>query len=131
MLTVQMLLKKEFDQKVLLIVDDDRQVARAAKRAISPSFDAVLSTTDPHAATRILEQKKVSHVLCDLNLGLDVHGALNGFAFASLWRSAFPHLEKIVIFTGEDVCDLTIPLDVDAVLPKSASIDRIAETLLK
>ena len=116
-------------RSVLLVVDDNSNVAEATKHRMVHKFDSVFTATDPHKATQILEENSVSHILCGLNLGLD-DSRLNGFMFSSFWKSEFPSIKRIVILTGEDICDQTIPLDIDAVIPKTTSVEALAKALL-
>ena len=122
--------KNGLKSKVLLIVDDCEQIGRAVKRILQSEFDKVYVTVDPAQATKILDSERVSHVLCDLNLGIDDERT-DGFVFAQLWRNTYPNLEKIFIFTGENIADLTIPDFLDGIIPKSAGMEQLSTALLQ
>jgi CheY-like chemotaxis protein len=120
--------------KNLLIVDDCEEVVHMVKRFVAPKFDNIWGATSPSEATRILKGQKVSHLLCDLNLGPRDEDRLSGFVYAAEWRKAFPELERIVIFTAEDISDITIPLHipryVNDIVSKNSGMDCVVEALL-
>jgi CheY-like chemotaxis protein len=118
----------------LLIVDDCEEVVYMAKRFLASKFDNVWTSTSPSEAIRILKGKKVSHLLCELRLGPRDEDRLSGFVYAAEWRKAFPELERVVIFTAEDISDITIPLYVpryiNDIISKNRGMDCVEETLL-
>ena len=103
--------------RTLLIVDDDRSVCRALTRLLGRSFDEVLSAGSSGDAASILQKSRVTHLICDYCLGRDEP---LGVELVPGWRADHPSIQCAVIFTGNDIGSIRIPIGVDAVLPKSA-----------
>lgn len=114
----------------LLIVDDCEEVVYMARRFLSLKFENVWIATSPSEATRILKDQKITHLLCDLCLGPKDEDRLSGFMYAAKWRYSFPNLKRIVIFTAEDITDITIPLCIDDIVSKNSGMDCVADALL-
>ena len=119
------------DKKVLLILDDDKYMVRALLRSFDSLFDEIFGVTDPDEATSILELNRVSHIICDLNLGVNVETGTNGFTLSTLWRKRFPTIERIVIYSGEPLGNISIPPEIDAVVQKTKDIAFITDRLLE
>ena len=122
-------LDKTHTERALLVVDDNGYVADATMRLFATRFDKVFMATGPNEATQILEENIISHILCGLSLGEDAE-RLPGIMFSSFWRSEFSSIERIVVFSTEDITDQTIPYDVDAIISETTSPDGIAKALL-
>jgi ActR/RegA family two-component response regulator len=110
----------------LLIVDDDLAVCRALKRALGRHFDEVLLAHDPEMAERVLEACRITHLVCDFNLG---PGIPLGIDLLPGWRRANPFIKRAVVFTGTDLTDHPISPLVDRVLNKADGPDRLLEAL--
>jgi CheY-like chemotaxis protein len=53
---------------LILVVDDDRSVRDLLRRGIETMGYEVLDAPDAHAALRLLEQRDVALVLCDMSM---------------------------------------------------------------
>jgi CheY-like chemotaxis protein len=124
--------KEELEmRKAVLVVDDSDQICRMMKRRLAPFFEKVFTADDPEEATRILEEREVSHVLCDFDLGAGAGaGDATGYLFVTLWRREFPEIERAVIFTGADLDSQRRPEEVDAVACKADGPQAAVEALL-
>ena len=118
--------------RTLLIVDDDRAVCRALTRLLGRSFETVMSAGSSGDAASILSTSSVTHLICDYWLGRDEP---LGVDLVPYWRAHHPSIQCAVIFTGNDIGSIRVPLGVDAVLPKSAEpsdlmaiFDRLSAT---
>ena len=120
------------EKKCVLIVDDYDQITRLMKWALRSSFERVFSASDPAAATRILENHDVTHLLCDYCLGVGGGPAgVSGFTFVEFWRREFPGIERAVIFTGADIERLKKPVEVDAMVSKAEGMDAVIAALME
>jgi CheY-like chemotaxis protein len=112
---------------IALVVDDEAEVCRALHRILKNSFDKVFTTTCIEEADRILRQNRITHVVCDCNMG---DGIPLGFCFVPQWRKICPTIERTVIFSGTDLSNRKLPEEVDAVLCKSAKPKELLEALI-
>jgi DNA-binding NtrC family response regulator len=53
---------------LILVVDDDRSVRDLLRRGIEAMGHVVQDAADAHAALRVLEQREVALVLCDMSM---------------------------------------------------------------
>ena len=120
----------ESTKKILLVVDDSPEVAFTARCCLQTRFERVFTTTSPKQAAYFLKTRPITHLLCDLELDSDGETTLSGLNYAAKWREDFPHLQRIIIYTGKDIGDITIPFCIDDIVPKMAGMDRIANALL-
>jgi CheY-like chemotaxis protein len=125
---MSMLTEASTKNKNLLIVDDEPQMLRLMQRFLKNCFDEIFCITDPVAATGILENNKITHVLCDF----DLDSTANGMDFVVLWRREFPFIERAVIFSGAlNLHKLKAPPEVDAVVSKNDGIETVRAVLLQ
>jgi CheY-like chemotaxis protein len=113
--------------KVALVVDDEIVVCRALYRILKSSFDKVITTTSPEEAGRILTENRVTHLVCDCNLG---EGLPLGFQFIPDWRKMCPTIERTVVFSGTDLSNKKMPEEVDVVLEKNAEPEALLKALI-
>ena len=114
--------------RVLLVVDEEAQVCRLMRRCLGEYFDEIHTAAEPVSACRILEKKRVTHLLCELHLG----GAMSGAELIQFARWEFPSIERAVIFTAGDLLEararITGP-EINAVMSKTGGIDAIVAAL--
>ena len=123
--------KKTSKKGSVLVVDDYTQLGRLMKRMLSSSFDKVFTASHPNEAIKILESHEITHLLCDLYLGIgNEQVGVTGYTFVEFWRRRFPGIERAVVFTGADLAQLEKPDAVDAVISKSEGVERVIDTLL-
>ena len=111
---------------VLLVVDDEPQVCRLMERQLGEYFDEIITETNPNKVSEILGHRGVTHVLSDFNL----HSTADGVHFVTGWKREFPCIERAVIFTALDLCDLEIPEEVAAVVSKDDGVEPVIDALL-
>jgi ActR/RegA family two-component response regulator len=114
------------EKKTLLIVDDDPGVVRALTRAMRRHFGGVVSAATSAAAVSILSQEKVTHLICDQNLG---EQEPLGLDLVPLWRRDHPSIERAIVMTGLDPGTLAAGAAVDAVVSKLTSTADLARLL--
>ena len=115
--------------RVLLVVDEEAQVCRLMQRCLGAYFDEIHTAAEPVSACRILEEKRVTHLLCEHFLG----GTIGGAELVRFARWEFPSIERAVIFTAGDLLEararITGP-EINAVVSKMDGIDAIVAALL-
>lgn len=116
--------------KILLIVDDDADVARSLQRLLSKSFDAVLVALTPEVAERLLgdPDRPPTHLVCDHFLG---KGKRFGADLIPQWRRSYPLLRVAVLLTGSEVPRQTHREGIDSVMWKPADIAELRRCLLE
>ena len=132
--------KKVKAKDIVLVVDDYRSLARTLEKHIGSAVDEVFTAGSVWEAQYILDSVPVTHLLCDLNITVEDGSPLQsgltlppvehqqsrlGFELAPYWREQHPSIQKVVIYTGEEVRDLRPPSGVDALVCKT----DIAEVL--
>ncbi len=103
-------------RRVLLVVDDDENVCKALRRLLRRDFDEVMTAKSSSEAGSLLESKSVTHLICDYWLG---RGQPLGVELIPTWRRRFPSIDRAVIFTGNEIDSIPVPLGVDRILSKS------------
>lgn len=115
---------EEMSSRVLLVVDDDRMVCKALARLLGRAFDVILTAESSKDAVSILKNSDVTHLICDYSLGRDEP---LGVDLVPHWRTDHPSIQYAVIFTGNDIGSIPVPMGVDEVLPKSAAPSALIE----
>lgn len=114
--------------RVLLIVEDRRDVGTAFARYFRRHFDAVVLAGTPAEAEALLEGTPApTHVLCDHWLG---EGYPLGTELVERWRQRYPRLRRAVIVSGSEIEEIRPPAGVDAVFGKPADMAAIRASLL-
>jgi DNA-binding NtrC family response regulator len=113
-------------KKIVLIVDDNQMIRRMLWRNLKNVFDEVLTAADPDEADRLLRENRVTHLLCDCDLG---HNAPLGCDLVPAWRKMQPSISRAVIFTGSDVSNTKMPPEVDCVVPKTEELKELITAL--
>jgi DNA-binding NarL/FixJ family response regulator len=112
--------------RVVLVVDDRPYVCRALARVLKYRFQHVHTATTFDEAEALLGERRVTHVVCDCALGEDQPRT---FDRVPDWRRCWPSIERVVLFSGTDLTDVSIPPEVDAVVPKGADPRELIESL--
>lgn len=112
-------------RRVALVVDDEPLVQNTVVRMLRQSFDEVLTAINPAEADEVLEERSISHLVCDCNLG---HGLPLGTELVPGWRALYPSIERVVVFTGADLTK--VPPEVDAVVLKPGRKGELLRALL-
>ena len=119
------------EKPTVLVVDDYTQLTKVMARVLSSSFDKVYTTDDPKEAEQILKTHKITHLLCDLYLGVGNYmESVSGITFIEFWRKRYSRIQRAVIFTGADTSRLKIPAEVDAVVSKAEGVQHVVDVLL-
>ena len=113
-------------QKVALVVDDEHMVCNMLVRVLGRHFDEVLAASSPAEAERLLSEHKVTHMICDCNLG---PCRPLGVDLIPRWRSLYASVERVVVFSGSDLSKLAVPPEIDAVVSKGGQIKEVLEAL--
>ncbi|MBN2718339.1 MAG: hypothetical protein JXX14_21020 [Deltaproteobacteria bacterium] len=85
------------NNSVLLILDDEPMIVRLITRWFKKDFSEILYATTPHEAEELLDNRRVTHFVCDANLGPDQP---QGIELINRWFPKYPNIEKAVLFTG-------------------------------
>ena len=85
------------DNSVLLILDDEPMIVRLITRWFKHDFSEIHYATTPVEAEALLASKRITHFVCDANLGPDQP---QGIELINRWYPMYPDLEKAVLFTG-------------------------------
>ena len=78
----------------ILVVDDDRQVARMTKRALEANGYESVAISSGEAALRMIEERRPDLLILDLNMPEP-----DGFDILKIKRSQFPNL-RILLISG-------------------------------
>lgn len=116
-------------QRVLLILDDAPEVARALRRFMSSDFDIVREANTPEEAERFLGDPDcpVTHLICDQFLG---KGLPLGADLIRRWRPTYPRLVVAVLHTGSDMEGLVEGGGIDKVFGKPLDARALLQFLL-
>ena len=112
--------------RVLLIVDDDPRICRMITRRLESSFDGLHTANTPADAEHKLEKETITHVICDFHLG---EGAPKGTDLIAKWRSQYPSIERVVLFTSTYLDDKVKPAGEDAIIHKTTDFNQLMEAL--
>ena len=113
--------------KILLVVDDDPRICRMVTRRLLGRFEALHTACTEADAEQYLMRERVSHLVCDNELG---GGASGGTALFARWRSRYPSIERAVLFTGSTVVDEAASASgIDAVVYKTTDFDILMRAL--
>ena len=113
--------------KILLVVDDDPRICRMVTRRLLCRFEALLTACTAAEAEQTLMRERVSHLVCDNDLG---GGAPRGTALIAGWRSRYPSIERAVLFTGGIGPDEAASASgIDAVVYKTTDFDILTRAL--
>jgi DNA-binding NtrC family response regulator len=86
--------------RVLLVVDDEPEICKLLKRSLRGEFDEIHTATDQTDAESILQERPVTHVVCDFYLAT---GDTLGDRLLSVWRDSWPSIEYAALFTGSTI----------------------------
>jgi CheY-like chemotaxis protein len=116
-------------QRVLLILDDTPEVARALRRFMSNDFDVVREASTPEEAERFLgdPESPTTHLICDHYLG---KGVPLGADLIRRWRRSYPLLQVAVLHTGSDMEGLVAGDGIDKVFGKPLDARELLQFLL-
>src|SRR5699024_1563510 len=81
----------------ILIVDDDRDVLRAAKLYLKQHFGRVDTETDPGAIPKRLDEKAYDVILLDMNFTEDVSSGKEGFKWLERMLEIDPSVAVVLI----------------------------------
>jgi DNA-binding NtrC family response regulator len=117
----------ETPDAIALLVDDHEGVLRSVSRALEGHFHLVLTATNQEEAEKHLESNRVTHVVCDYDLG---EGQPRGTTLLSNWRGQYPGIQRALILTGTQPSTLPpAPIGVDEVLDKMCSREVLLSKL--
>ncbi|MBN2527671.1 MAG: hypothetical protein JXR76_14865 [Deltaproteobacteria bacterium] len=102
---------------ILLVLDDEPMIVRLITRSFRNDFAEILYAATPDEAEALLNNNRVTHFVCDANLGPNQPP---GIELVNRWHSMFPTIEKAVVFTGMAIEDMRTGPGID-VISKSDS----------
>ncbi len=108
--------------RTLLVVDDEPRICKLVARLLEKSFDSVHTATSQSEAERILGEERVTHLICDYNLG---DNTPLGTELISEWRGRFPSIVLAVLFTASAAFQVKILPGVDKVFFKTRDIPEM------
>jgi ActR/RegA family two-component response regulator len=110
-------------KRIVLLLDDNEYTLRVLNRLLKRRFDTVLTATNASSAEVLLQNNKVTNLVCDHGVGSPSGGEL-----IAHWRGLFPSIKRAVVLTGADVESIEIPPEVDCLISKAKGVfDIIAE----
>ena len=109
----------------LLVVDDEPRICKHLARLLERSFYSVHTATSQREAERILGEERVTHLICDYNLGDD---SPSGAELISEWRGRFPSIGLAVLFTASAESQISILPGVDRVFFKPGDLPELIAT---
>lgn len=117
-------------KRILLIVDDIPEVARALRRFLAKSFDLVLIAHSSEEAERMLgdELNPPGYLVCDHFLG---KGKRLGADLIPEWRRKYAHLRVAVLLTGSEVARFIAIAGIDKVFGKPLDPRELTSFLLE
>jgi ActR/RegA family two-component response regulator len=117
-------------KRVLLIVDDIPEVARALRRFLRKDFDAVHVAHTVEEAEGYLgaPESPPTHLVCDQYLG---KGKALGADLIPVWRERYSHLRVAVLFTGSEVDRLVVRPGIDKIFGKPIDVRELLRFLLQ
>jgi DNA-binding response OmpR family regulator len=120
---------RERVKRILLIVDDIPEVARALRRFMTKSFDLVLVAHSAEEAESMLcdPDNPPTHLVCDHYLG---KGMRVGADLIPQWRRTHAQLVAAVLLTGSEVENLTAIEGIDRIYGKPLDPRELACFLL-
>ena len=113
------------EDAVLLVVDDEPIIVRLIIRSFRDDFGKILYCTTPDEAEQILAENRVTHFICDENLGSKYPP---GHELVIRWQEMYSSIEKTVVFTGMDISDLDISANIE-VFSKGGSTKDLLDYL--
>jgi CheY-like chemotaxis protein len=114
--------KKTPQHDTLLVVDDEPRICKHIARMLEKSFDSVHTATSQREAEQVLGEARVTHLICDYNLGDD---SPSGTELISEWRGRFPSIGLAVLFTASAESQISILPGVDKVFFKPTDIPEM------
>jgi CheY-like chemotaxis protein len=111
-------------ERLLLIVDDRKEVRIALQRFFEMYFERVLAAATPPEAEACLGSERPPFLLCDYFLGPDWPPATS---LIPRWREMFPFLTRVAIMTGtrsESIGDCPAA---DAIFEKPLNMREVTE----
>ena len=109
----------------LLVVDDEPGICRHMARLMRECFECVYTATSQREAERILGEERITHLICDYNLGQNVP---SGAELISEWRGRFPSIGRAVLFTGSSESEISILPGIDRVFFKPMDLPELIAT---
>jgi DNA-binding response OmpR family regulator len=109
---------------LILLVDDDPLILKTVSRNLMRHGCKVLLAQDAAKAEHHLEAARVTHVLCDYDLG---GTQPKGTELIVKWRVKYSAIETACIYTGAGI--VTAPLGVDRILHKPTTSDGLLAAL--
>jgi len=109
---------------LILLVDDDPLILRTVSRNLMRRGCKVLLAQDAAKAEHHLETARVTHVLCDYDLG---SAQPTGTELIEKWRRAHRAIETACIYTGAGL--VVAPPWVDRILHKPTTTDGLLSAL--
>ena len=106
----------------LLIVDDEPRICKHLARLLEKSFYSVHTAVSQSEAELILGEERVTHLICDYNLGDD---SPSGTELISEWRGRFPSIDLAVLFTASAEFQIKMLPGIDRVFFKPRDIPEL------
>ncbi len=110
------------ERDTLLVVDDEPRICKHIARLLEKSFDSVRTATSQSEAEQVLGEARVTHLICDYNLGDD---SPLGTELISEWRGRFPSIGLAVLFTASAGFHISTLPGVDRVFFKPGDIPEM------
>ncbi|HEY3446619.1 MAG TPA: response regulator [Myxococcales bacterium] len=111
--------------RTLLIVDDEPDLAPMFRRFLKRHFAEIFEATGAAQASEILAAKPMTHLIVDASLP----DCESGQSMAEQWRSQFPSIRYVALFSGSaSLRDARLP-GVDRVFIKPEGFDELIAAL--
>lgn len=122
-------MSKEKEQKILLIIDDDKAVLNSIVRQLSRLENAeLIPESNPLNALSLIESKKIDLVVCDIKME-----PINGLEVLKRIKEAHPDLPVIIAtgFVDDKVMEKAVTLGCNTFFIKPVRRKELIDAVLK
>jgi hypothetical protein len=111
--------------RVLLVVDDEPELAPMFHRFLKNDFETILDAISPSDADRALASYPVTHLVVDATF----NDGISGSDWIEKWRLGFPSIRFAAVFTGMSERIRFVAPGVDGVFIKPEGFDDLLKAL--
>ena len=115
-------------RRTLLVIDSNESTRKVLNRVLSSKFEEVHTAKSFVEAIRITRDIEITHLVTAFVFEKE---GVNGFEVGAYLRSSRSKIQRVIVFTGADVSDLTIPDGIDAVVFKPAGLEELTDVLCR
>lgn len=112
--------------RVLLVVDDETDLAVLFERLLGDCFDQIHCAPDAAAAEQVLGRVEVTHLVVDSVLG---DQGPSGHELVARWRSQRPSIGFAALFSGSTELEREALPGIDAIYIKPRGFEPLLERL--